>query len=469
MKQFIKAIFCAPTGEYKEYDCPSRLTDEVFKKLKDVGINRIFGFGWDSREETKIKTLELCEKYEIGYFPALDSFGAYISLDSKERKAFDNWNEVEIKEADERLIQEVKKYLPYKAFKGVFFGDEAGYLSLNGVAHAKKVFSENFPGLEFHFNFFSYSINEPIFWGGMELSRNPNLEYKKPFELDAKHQITFENRFRFYNLLVEHLLDQTKFEFISQDKYPFEPFWKEVPTSVHVALFELNGFFAEKKKKYGFNFYNYLQAGQWATGSERKHMSEGEMLLQTNVTIGYGHEGYAYFPGCFPIDFIFSLEMDYAKNGASSLIDINGNEGEVYAFAKKEQEFVSLIEEDILSSEFLGVASYGTYKNGFLEKDISTLPDNECIFRGNLPNFVLYRDPGLNVSSTNEVMVSSFIRNGKKRYFVTNLSSAFFNEVSIELKEGKYAVIQEREKSHFDGEVQLTLKPGEAAYLIQED
>ncbi len=469
MKQFIKAIFCAPTGEYKEYNCPSRLTDEVFKKLKGVGINRIFGFGWDNREETKLKTLELCEKYDIGYFPVLDSFGAYIALGSKEKKPFDDWNENEIQEADEKMIKEVKKYLPYKAFQGVFFGDEAGYLSLNGVAHAKKVFSENFPSLEFHFNFFSYSINEPIFWGGMELSRNPNLEYKKPFELDAEHQITFQNRFRFYDLLVEHLLNKTKFEFVSQDKYPFEPFWKEIPTSVHVALFELNGFFAEKKKKYGFNFYNYLQAGQWATGSNRKHMSEGEMLLQTNVTIGYGHEGYAYFPGCFPIDFVFAPEMDYAKNGASSLIDINGNEGEVYAFVKKEQEFVSLIEEDILSSEFLGVASYGEYRNGFLEEEINALPDNECIFRGQLPDFVLYKDSSLNVSCENEVMISSFVREGKKRYFITNLSSVFPNEVNIQLKKGEYLVIQGNEKNRFDGKIHLSLNPGEAAYLVRID
>lgn len=469
MKEFVKAIFCAPTGEYPEYNCLSRLTDEVFQKLKEVGINRIFGFGFDSREETKIRTLELCEKYGIGYFPTLSSFGPYICLDSSDSKGFDRWSEKEKKEADERLIKEVKKYLPYKAFRGVFFGDEAGYLSFNGLAHAKKVFSENFPELEFHFNFFSYSINEAIFWGGMELSRNPGLECHKPFTLDEDHQIKFANRFRYYDMLVSHLLDQEKFEFVSQDKYPFEPFWKEVPTSVHVALFELNGFFAEKKKKYGFSFYNYLQAGQWCPNTERKHLSEGEMLLQTNVTIGYGHQGYAYFPGCFPIDFIFDSEMDYAKNGAASLIDINGNAGEVYAFVKKEQEFVSLIEADILSSEFLGVASYGSYSNGFKEEEIVDLPDNECIFRGELPDFVLFKDQGLKVNSQNEVMVSTFLKDKKKRYFLTNLSSVYSNEVSIELEKGDYTLVQGKEKSHFSNKTSLLLGPGEAAYLMQND
>ncbi len=62
-KEFIQAIFCAPTDTYDYLpDYPSRLTDEVFSALKEAGINRIYGFGYDIREKTQIKTLELCEK-----------------------------------------------------------------------------------------------------------------------------------------------------------------------------------------------------------------------------------------------------------------------------------------------------------------------------------------------------------------------------------------------------------------------
>ena len=119
---------------------------------------------------------------------------------------------------------------------------------------------------------------------------------KKPFELKGDLEIVFKNRFKFYDKLVEGLLQKAKFDYISQDKYPFEGFWKEVPSSVHVALFELNAYFAEKKKKYGCKFYNYMQAGQWATDTERKHMTRGELNLQAHVTAAYGNEGFAYFP-----------------------------------------------------------------------------------------------------------------------------------------------------------------------------
>lgn len=465
MERFIKAIFCAPTGEYKEYNLVSRLTDEVFQNLKNIGTNRIFGFGFDDRKETLLKTLSLCEKYDIDYLPSLSSFNPYVRLKKENVKSFDELSLEEINNIDNALIKEVESYLKFKAFKGVFFSDEAGYLSFNGIAHAKKVFSENFPNLEFHFNFFSYSINEAIFWGGMELSRDPNIPIEKPFKLDENNIICFKNRFNYYDLLVNHLLSQTKFEYLSQDKYPFELFWPSVPTSVHVGLFELNGFFAEKKREYGFNFYNYLQAGQWFYSKERKKMKKGEMLLQTNVTIGYGHEGYAYFPGCFPIDYIFDNSTKKTQFGLAGLIDINGNKGHVYNWVKEENDFISQIESDLLSSEFLGVTQIGKYQNGFKEKDIINLPDNECIFRGKLPNFVRYKSKNINLKANNEVMVSTFKKDNNESYFLTNLSSVFSNKIEIKLKNKNYILYRGKRNKVIKNSIKLTLAPGEAIYI----
>ncbi len=99
-------------------------------------------------------------------------------------------------------------------------------------------------------------------------------------------------------------------------------------------------------------------------------------------------------------------------------------------------------------------------KKGFLS-------DNECIFRGELPDFVLFKDQALKVNSQNEVMVSTFLKDKKKRYFVTNLSSVYSNEVSIELEKGNYTLIQGKEESHFSAKASLLLSPGEAAYLMQ--
>ncbi len=458
-KEFIQAIFCAPTGKYDNLPYPSRLTDEVFKSLKEAGINRIFGFGYDIRKETQIKTLELCEKYGIKYLPTMECFGRYVDF------GWVDLTDEEKQKLDERFIQEVGLYVGYPAFAGVFFGDEAGYLSFGGVAHAKEVFTANFPSLEFHFNFFSYSINDAIFWGGMAGAVNGEPKREKPFELKGDTAITFANRFNFYDKLVEGLLSKAKFEFISQDKYPFEGFWKEVPTSVHVALFELNAFFAEKKRKYGCKFYNYMQAGQWMTGTPRKHMTKGEAALQAHVTAAYGNDGFAYFPGCFPIDYTFNPDMKYSEEGAGGLIDMYGNKAEVYDWVKELNEFFALIEDDILLSELKGVTAYGEYYNGFTKDEIKDLPDNECIFRGVLPNELRFVDDGVKVVSENEIMLSVFVRGEKRRYYAVNLSSVFKNKVKMTFPAGEYEVIRNTTKSLSDGMVELTLNEGEGIYI----
>lgn len=458
-KEFIQAIFCAPTGKYDNLPYPSRLTDEVFKSLKEAGINRIFGFGYDIRKETLIKTLELCEKYGIKYLPTMECFGRYVDF------GWVDLTQEEKKNLDERFIKEVGEYVGYPAFAGVFFGDEAGYLSFGGVAHAKKIFDENYPSLEFHFNFFSYSINDAIFWGGMADAVNGEPKREKPFELKGDTAITFANRFNFYDKLVEGLLSKAKFEFISQDKYPFECFWKEVPTSVHVALFELNAFFAEKKRKYGCKFYNYMQAGQWMTGTPRKHMTKGEAALQAHVTAAYGNDGFAYFPGCFPIDYTFNPDMKYSEEGAGGLIDMYGNKAEVYDWVKELNEFFALIEDDILLSELKGVTSYGEYYNGFTKDEIKDLPDSECIFTGELPKYFNYTDKGVNVGCENEVMMSVFEKDGKPRYYIVNLASAYKNKVKITLPAGAYEIIRKNEKYVSNENIELVLDEGEGIYI----
>ena len=458
-KEFIQAIFCAPTGKYDNLPYPSRLTDEVFKSLKEAGINRIFGFGYDIRKETQIKTLELCEKYGIKYLPTMECFGRYVDF------GWVDLTQEEKKNLDERFIKEVGEYVGYPAFAGVFFGDEAGYLSFEGVAHAKKIFDENYPSLEFHFNFFSYSIDDAIFWGGMAGAVNGEPKREKPFELKGDTAITFANRFNFYDKLVEGLLSKAKFEFISQDKYPFEGFWKEVPTSVHVALFELNAFFAEKKRKYGCKFYNYMQAGQWMTGTPRKHMTKGEAALQAHVTAAYGNDGFAYFPGCFPIDYTFNPDMKYSEEGAGGLIDMYGNKAEVYDWVKELNEFFALIEDDILLSELKGVTSYGEYYNGFTKDEIKDLPDSECIFTGELPKYFNYTDKGVNVGCENEVMMSVFENDGKPRYYIVNLASAYKNKVKITLPAGAYEIIRKNEKYVSNENIELVLDEGEGIYI----
>ena len=208
-----------------------------------------------------------------------------------------------------------------------------------------------------------------------------------------------------------------------------------------------------------------MQAGQWMTGTPRKHMTKGETALQAHVTAAYGNDGFAYFPGCFPIDFTFNPDMKYSEEGAGGLIDMNGNKAEVYDWVKEVNEFFALIQDDILSSELKGVTSYGEYHNGFTEDEIKDLPDNECIFRGVLPNELRFVDDGVKVVSENEIMLSVFVRGEKRRYYAVNLSSVFKNKVKMTFPAGEYEVIRNTTESLSGGMVELTLNEGEGIYI----
>lgn len=461
-KEFVQAIFCAPTGSYEDKPYPSRLTEEVFQALADAGINRIFGFGYDNREETIEKTFALCEKYGIRYLPTPAIQGDYTRVVPGEdgRKPFYEMSEKEIAELDKRFLAQIELWAKHKAFGGIFFSDEAGYLAAEGIAHAKKVFDEYYGEYEFHSNFYSYSINDAIFWGGME----GKIPKELPFQLTGDMAITFENRFRFYDRLVENLYSREKFQFMSQDKYPFEAFWPTVPTSVHMALFELNAYFNEKKKKYGCRFYNYMQVGQWFNAS--RPMTFAEMALQMHVTAAYGSDGFAYFPGVFPLDFAGSDSegFRYAEKGGSSLIDINGKPTIYCEWIRRLNRFFGRIEEDILSSELLGVTSYGIYQNGFTEEEIKNLPDNECIFRGKLPEMLQYKGD-LKITCENEVMVSTFIRNGKKRYYLINLSTTMENQIMLQLSEECYEMFTMEDQKLITDQYTFRLNPGCGAYI----
>lgn len=463
--KFVSAIFCAPTGEYENY--PSRLTDEVFAALKNMGINRIFGYGFDSRAETVERTFELCEKYGILYYPTPSTCGRYVCLTGD--KAYWKLSETECKQLDDDFVAEVAALAKHKAFGGIMFGDEAGYLAFDGAAHACNVFKAHFAEYEFMYNFFSYSIDEKIFWTGIESAPTECAELQpKPFELTGDLQVSFANRFRVYDKLLTGFLDKAVPSYVSQDRYPMEPHWAEVPTSVHVALFELSAVMSQAKRKYGMGSYNYVQVGQWGNDI-RRMTNKGELLLQINVILSYGNDGVAFFPGAFPLDWRNIPSYNAAKNGESSLIDIYGNVTRFGKWLADTLPFYDAIAAEMRASNFVGVSAYGHYDNGFILDKVASLPDSECIYQGNFPDMCYARDENIVVNSTNQVAVSLFEHDDKRRYFVTNLSSVYGNKVELTLPESNYvATLQDGTTMEFNGKIRVDFAAGEAMWIVSK-
>ena len=470
-KEFMQTIFCAPSGSYNHLPYPSRLTDEVFKALKDIGINRIYGCGWDTRRETQIQTLLLCEKYEMKYLPECSTAFDYVRIKTDEHggKPFRFLTEEEKIAIDEKFIEEIKEFAQYPAFGGIFFKDEPGYLALDAIARAKRVFDEHYPQYEFHFNNFSYSINDTIFWGGMFGNQ---VEGELPFELKGDLEITFANRFHYYDLFVEEFLSKAPFEIMSWDRYPYENVWPTHPAAVHVALFELNDFFLMKKRKYGNKFCNFLQAGTaiW-DGKGNRPITFAETALQMHVTAAYGADGFHYFPGCFPVDWIPEHNPGECflggENGKTGLIDIYGKTTQFYEWTKILNSFFKAIENDILSAELLGIAAYGEYNNGY-DETIESLPDNECIYKGNLPISLPYAEDGIEITSTNQLMLSTFENDGKKRYYIVNLSTVYSNSIDIRFPEKEYEIYSIEGKVEIIDTLKCSLGAGCGIYVVKK-
>ncbi len=467
-KKFIRAIFCAPTGEWNEF--PSRLGDSVFEELEKIGINRIIAFGLDERRETVEETLRQCERFGMGYLACVRSAREYTRIfkDEKGEPAWCERSDGQKAELDERFIAEVAEYTKYPAFCGIFFTDESGYLAFDGIAHAKKVFDEHYKGFEFHTNFFSYSINEDIFWGGMQMhgKEAASLELELPFKLCGELEVKFENRFNFYDRLVEGLLSKADFEFISQDRYPFGLTWESVPTSVHIALFELNAFLKRKSTEHGNKAYNYMQVGQeWDCSRE---MTFAEMALQLNMTAAYGNVGFAYFPGVFPLDWRYNENSERTKNGGCGLIDLYGRPTVYAEYAARVDKFLSRFEEDILSSKFLGISAYGEYDNGFDKAMAKSLYDGECIYVGDFPDILHYRDERITVNLSNQMALSVFERDGKRRYYAVNLSTVYDNYTELGLPSGRYTVYSNREIFETDGNMAYRIDAGCGLYIIEQ-
>lgn len=208
-----------------------------------------------------------------------------------------------------------------------------------------------------------------------------------------------------------------------------------------------------------------MQVGQWFGGDRPMRFSE--MALQMHVTAAYGSEGFAYFPGCFPLDWAGIESYASAERGGSSLIDIDGNKTIFCDWLKELNGFFAQIEEDILYSSHLGVKTYGSYHNGFTEEEIRNLPDNECIFRGEIPKELQYESE-LAIESDNEVLVSVFEREGKKRYYFVNLSTVYDSKIAFALQKGPYRMYTAKGQKSISNKASIEMPAGQGVYIVEE-
>lgn len=437
-KRFFTSIYCPPYPPKGDY--PSRITDNAYGMLHDVGIDNVFGHFEDMYgKEYLEQALECSDKAGITYYPRLNLFKKYLAVsgsDVYEGISYRFLSQSEKEKLEKEFVEGLEKCAKHKSFGGVFFGDESPIGSFEGIAAAKNIFDKHFPGYEFHYNCMNYCIDDTMLFGGKN-----SVDYK---ELDGDLKCESKNRFNRYKPFIDKYLDEVKLDYLTTDMYPYLTLWKEVPTSIHRGLYELNALFAEYKKSYNVMTFTYIQTGAWDC-SVRK-VNRAEMALQMNVAIAYGHEGVVFFPGCFPNDFLNDPGCDASKNGDCGLLDVNCNPTVYAEMAKDLLVDLQKCAPILLDAKFLGVYSVGKF-NGGIDKsvDVDALVDGDCIFVGELPNFALYEGEKPQIETDSQLLVGVFEQqNGGKAYFIVNNSIVVNANVTI--KSGCKNVIASGEK-----------------------
>lgn len=456
-KKFFVGIYCPPYPPKQDY--PSRITEKSYSLLKDIGVTDVFGHFEDKYDWSYLEqAMDLCDKVGLNYYPRLFVFQDYISVTGgypdEKHISYRDLSSAEQDELNKKLVSQLNKIKDHKCFSGVFFGDESPRGSFYGMGVAKRVFKENFPDKEFHYNCLNYCISDEHMFGGKN---------SKDFRvLTGDMSALSQNRFKRYRYLLDCYLDEVKPEYLTTDLYPFTNYWKGLPT-VHRGLYELNSLIAEYKRlNKNLKSYYYLQTGSW--DNDVRKVNRAEMALQMNITLAYGHEGFCFFPGVFPNDFLYEKE-DPSKNGDCALLDCYG-EPTVYAeMSKQLLAEVQAFAPVLLSSEFEGVTTAGSFHGGFDGIDITYLADYDAIYNGSLPEWCRFEGTLPMLQTDSQLFIGVFSYQGKKAYLVVN--NSIVCQARFAMRIDKWEMVFRAQRQTGENLIEMCLPQGESVLIVE--
>lgn len=465
-KKYFVGIYCPPNPPIEAYS--GHIDGETFGLLADIGIEHVFGYYEDEYGENYIRAaLDGCAAHDMLFYPRLKAFDRFLGVAGGKGKAdndlpYTAMLEKERTEIGAKLRSEILKWRTHDGFGGIFFGDEQAYETYDGMGAASEIFAELCPNKDFHYNSLNYFADDKTMF-----YRNGSSEGR---ELSLTGDLAFcaENRFNRYKVYLEAYLNKCKTNYLSCDLYPFAPTWKDAPTSIHRGLFETNSLFAKYKKDRGIKPLVYIQVGDWDFSF--RDIGAPEMALHMSVAAAYGLDGFVFFPGCFPRDWLFDPTLRKGKDGRTGLLDIEGKPTRHYAVAKRLVSHFQVCAATLLRANWLGVCTVGKFDGGFGEVDLSALPDNECIYRGGLTDTELYAYEGVlpKIETESQLFIGVFEReSGEKVYLIVN--NSLVRKTSFAIKAERWTAVVDGNTMNGSGDFSISeLAAGECVLLIMK-
>ncbi len=414
-KEFFAGIYCPPSCGKAGY--PNRITNEVFGLLAKAGIRQIYGYYDDEQGmDTVHKLLDLSAEHGMVYYPRLKVFDQFLGERGNEKfPLFTDMSKEKQEAVKKDFIDCIDAIKDHPAFGGIFISDERPLEAYEGMAVAREIFAKKYPNKEFHYNALNYfGDDKTMFYRNGDSS---NRKYMLTGELEYNSQ----NRFSRYRLYMNEYLDVCAGERISTDLYPFAPTWKNVPTSIHRGGYEINYIMAEYRRKKSIPCYLCIQVGDWDKG---RYIGRPETALHMNLIMAYQLDGFIFFPGVYPNDWLGDEIMKGNENGINALLDAMGKPTEHYGYVQRLLEHAQSCADVLLNSEWNGVYTIGEFEGGFGDVDLDEVEWNECIYRGGLPEGELFEYCGTKpeIDTESQLFVGVFENTEDDVYFVVNNS-----------------------------------------------
>ena len=420
--------YYGPIASYINRDgntLPDYITDEYFKMIADVGINLITHSDVDYTGYSDLvnKSLDLCEKYGIGY----------MVKDSKILE-YANREDITAAEVGERLAE----YADHPAFSGVFLVDEPRSQYWQPGDGSKLL-----PKYENIMNIFQNDLDV--------------VGYHSPFPIwDMDKAKNKENYEKYIAEYFEYLHPQ----FITIAHYPFYP--EQYPDTDDIAEYFYNvSLIRDYTNKDNVPFIGTVQAGsQW--NDEKQifdsvtpyYPSEGQFNWNAHTLLAMGSRGIGYFPILQPEHFAWaeSAEWDSQRNG---LIGALGNKTMWYNFAQNVNKQVAAIDEVLMNAAHKGIVVNGERT----EKETKYI---ECKIKSG--QFQQLQ------SLTGEAIVGCFNYQGKTALYVVNNDMEYAQKVTLHLNEAcNMRLIQNAESSYVNAKnLTLDMAAGEGVLVVIE-
>ncbi len=459
MEKYLVAIYCPPAKP--EHGQPNRITRRSYQLLKDVGVDHVFGYYEDKAGPEYLQmALQHAAEVGIAFYPRMEIFDHFCGITGSKMEHYRDYptytemSQEEKEALHKKFLADIAVCADSPAFGGIYMGDERQHECFPGIGAAQKLFQEQYPDKQFMYNNLNYMTDNDFFEFSGEPEDPQLVKALAPLE---------ENRFNRYTYFIDLYLKHVGGEYISTDVYPFCPTWKELPTAIHRNLYEVQSFFADIKCKTGRKPLVHIQVGNWDDAV--RNVGKPEMALNFGVAAAYDCDGFVFFPGCWPNDWLVTQE-EFAKDGKSALLDVYSEPTRFYGYAKQLVAHFQTIAGYIHGAKWLGVETVGEFEGGFVNTDPDTLKWGSCIYRGGLPVNEKHRYTGSlpKISAEKQLFIGAF-QDGRQSYLLlVNNTIVGANRIRLDTASVRQ-IIQDGVCSDYTGGA-VDLEPGESVLAI---